>query len=359
MSYPSRPGFHPKPSLLSQAIFSGGRLFARRCKQDTLFGSSLARCNERRRLLGRAAGCTVAFCPQEVHDVSRDVAWLASSPSSIACELRGRFDLDPHMLARWPTMSPGERRRWQIGAALACEPDVLLVDEPTNHLDAKARELLVATLRRFRGVGVVVSHDRALLETLPTTILRLHAGELRSYAGAYSAASAAWEAERLRAEETHARARNHARAIEERLARARTEHAAASRARSSRTRMKDKNDHDARGALAKGRAAMADAKAGRAVTVLRDALGRAEGDMPSIERDRTIGRSVFATYEPPRTPILFHVDERELRAGAQVIARDVRLTIRRDDRVRVVGANGAGKTTLLRRCSIPRATPIH
>ena len=61
-------------------------------------------------------------------------------------------------------LSPGERKRWQIGGALAREPDVLFLDEPTNHLDASARELLLDALRRYRGVGVVVAHDRAFLD---------------------------------------------------------------------------------------------------------------------------------------------------------------------------------------------------
>ena len=82
----------------------------------------------------------------------------------------------PTALERWSTLSPGERKRWQIGAALAREPDVLLLDEPTNHLDAEAREWLVSALRRFRGVGVLVSHDRELLEALTTSTLRVHAG---------------------------------------------------------------------------------------------------------------------------------------------------------------------------------------
>ena len=69
-------------------------------------------------------------------------------------------------LARWPTLSPGERKRWQVGAALAARPDVLILDEPTNHLDAEARAVLVAVLERFSGIGVLVSHDRELLDAL-------------------------------------------------------------------------------------------------------------------------------------------------------------------------------------------------
>ena len=63
-------------------------------------------------------------------------------------------------------MSPGERKRWQVASALAADPDVLLLDEPTNHLDGEARRGLVEALRRFDGVGLLVSHDRRLLENV-------------------------------------------------------------------------------------------------------------------------------------------------------------------------------------------------
>lgn len=103
--------------------------------------------------------------------------------------------------------------------------------------------------------------------------------------------------------------------------------------------------------LAKGRAINAEARAGKTVGVRRADLARAEADVPTIERDRTLGGSVFATFERARSPRLFHLDAAEVHAGgdasAPVVLRDVLVTIARDDRVRVVGPNGAGKTTLL------------
>jgi len=41
---------------------------------------------------------------------------------------------------------------------------VLAVDEPTNHLDAEAQDLLFSALSAFGGVGLLVSHDRNLLD---------------------------------------------------------------------------------------------------------------------------------------------------------------------------------------------------
>src|SRR5581483_8045209 len=64
--------------------------------------------------------------------------------------IQGELALEAVSLSRWPSLSPGERRRWQVGAALAARPEILILDEPTDHLDADARELLAGALSRFR-----------------------------------------------------------------------------------------------------------------------------------------------------------------------------------------------------------------
>ena len=117
------------------------------------------------------------LCPQSVEALSPEITAFAEAWDSVSRRVLGQLGLEPGALERWPTLSPGERKRWQIGAALASEPDVLLLDEPTNHLDAEACGWLISALRRFRGIGLVVSHDRTVLEELTTTTLRVHAGE--------------------------------------------------------------------------------------------------------------------------------------------------------------------------------------
>ena len=302
----------------------------------------------------RPAAGVIAVCPQDVDAVTDDIRALASSDDGGASELKGRLGLVADELARWPTLSPGERKRWQIGAALARDPDVLLLDEPTNHLDGEARKRLIGALGRFRGIGVIVSHDRALLEQLPRAILRVHARKVTLYAGAYSAAKAAWEDERAGAVEAHTRAKAEVRAVERRLDAARRTQEATSRQTKASSRMKGVRDHDARSMGAKVVAGWADSRAGKTVGVVRETLERARENVPSIERDRTIGGKVFASYERAPTPVLFHLDAPTLTVGGgaggapeQVLLRDVRLSIGREDRLRIAGPNGAGKTTLL------------
>jgi ATPase subunit of ABC transporter with duplicated ATPase domains len=274
----------------------------------------------------------VALCPQEVEDVSEDVLTFARGAPFVRD--RGRLSLDRAPIERWATLSPGERKRWQIGAALAREPDILLLDEPTNHLDGEGRALLVAAISRFKGIGVIVSHDRALLDELPRAIIRVHDARIATYSGGYSAAARAWAAEARVREEAYGRAKEKVRQSASRLADARRTQASADGSRSASSRMKDKNDHDARSSLRKGRASRAEAGAGRAVQLARAELERAERDMPELTKDPTLGRRIFANWARAPSSILFHADL-------------ARVTIGREDRVRIMGPNGAGKTTLL------------
>jgi ATPase subunit of ABC transporter with duplicated ATPase domains len=295
----------------------------------------------------RPPGGTITYCPQTVDDPNDDVLRLAASHDGMAAAIKGRLALADGDVGRWPTLSPGERKRWQIGSALAREPDVLLLDEPTNHLDAIARDRLLGALARFRGIGVIVSHDRAALERLPRSILRVHEGRVTLHAGRYSDAKAAWEGARRGEEVAHARARATVHAAERRLDDVRRTQEATARSTSASSRMKGKKDNDARSMGRKVVAGWADARAGRTVEVVREELARARADVPAIARDRTLGGRVFAAYARAPQPVLFHLDEPEVRVGSHVVLRDVRVTVGRDERVRVTGANGAGKTTLL------------
>lgn len=110
-------------------------------------------------------------CPQRTDRSPQGLQRLLDSSDPASFELAGRLGVDEDWLRRWDTLSHGERKRAQLAVTLWNAPDVLSVDEPTNHLDEQARELVAEALGRFRGVGILVSHDRRLLDTLCTSIL--------------------------------------------------------------------------------------------------------------------------------------------------------------------------------------------
>ena len=67
-------------------------------------------------------GLSVRSCPQGVEDLEPDVVSFAAGKSGVASVLRGRLALDPRTLGRWASLSPGERKRWQVGRPLPTIP---------------------------------------------------------------------------------------------------------------------------------------------------------------------------------------------------------------------------------------------
>ncbi|MBJ6762307.1 ABC-F family ATP-binding cassette domain-containing protein [Myxococcaceae bacterium JPH2] len=290
----------------------------------------------------------IRLCPQSVEALTPEIAAFADAYDALARRLHGQLGLDVTALERWSSLSPGERKRWQIGAALAAEPTVLLLDEPTNHLDVEGRAWLVSALRRFKGVGVVVSHDRALLEALTTSTLRVHAGEVHLWPGAYATARGHWEAARDAEVAAHQQARSERDRAAQLLDKARREQQASSASRSTGKRMKNKYDSDARTLAASTVASWADARLGAQVGTRRRELERAEKAVGEFVPDKTVGRSLFVDYVRSPNPWLCTLDVPSLRAGDVEVLGPVKLSVGRESRVRIEGPNGAGKTTLLR-----------
>ncbi|HLL55256.1 MAG TPA: ATP-binding cassette domain-containing protein, partial [Myxococcaceae bacterium] len=226
--------------------------------------------------------------------------------------------------------------------------ELLLLDEPTNHLDAQGRDWLVSALKRFRGVGVVVSHDRQLLEALTDRTLRVHGGTARLWPGAYGAARHEWEAEREGRLAARERAKDEAERHRQRLIQTRREQEAASAHRSAGKRMRSKYDSDARSLGAETKVAWAEARLGREVGMVRRAAERAADAVEDFEVDKGMGRSLFVDYERAPKPWLFGVESDGVTVGGREVLGPVRLQLGREDRVRLEGPNGAGKTTLLK-----------
>lgn len=288
---------------------------------------------------------TVLLCPQAVEQRGPEIEVFAEDPSG--ARLRGQLELDPADLRRWPTLSPGERKRWQIGAALFAEPELLLLDEPTNHLDAAAQALVLAALRRFRGIGVVVSHDRALLEALTSRTLRVDRGTATLWPGAYAAARAAWEHAREFRNGRHEVLQADHRALTQRLGDARRAHAASDARRSSSKRMKNLHDQDATCMGAKYRTEQAEIRTGRSVHVLRDSVNRSAQALAASAYESERGAAIAVSGARAPMAYVLTIDAPSLYAGPRRLLGPVRLALGREDRVHLSGANGAGKTTLL------------
>ena len=84
------------------------------------------------------------------------------------------------------TLSGGQKKRVALAKALVNVSDVLILDEPTNHLDNEMVTWLEEYLIAFKGVIIMVTHDRYFLDRVTNKILEISHGKLYGYEANYS-----------------------------------------------------------------------------------------------------------------------------------------------------------------------------
>jgi ATP-binding cassette subfamily F protein uup len=108
--------------------------------------------------------------------------WTAKSEAKSALNQLGITEHDA-LIAH---LSGGQKKRVALAKVLASSFDVLLLDEPTNHLDSEMIIWLEEYLRRFRGVIIMVTHDRYFLDRVTNKIVEISHGQLYGYEANYT-----------------------------------------------------------------------------------------------------------------------------------------------------------------------------
>ena len=83
-------------------------------------------------------------------------------------------------------LSGGQKKRAVLCKVLLQKPDILILDEPTNHLDNKMSDWLENYLKSFRGVLLMVTHDRYFLDKVTNHIWEVEGGKVYYYDENYS-----------------------------------------------------------------------------------------------------------------------------------------------------------------------------
>lgn len=84
------------------------------------------------------------------------------------------------------SLSGGEKTRVMLGKLLIDSPNVLLLDEPTNNLDMDSIEWLEDYINNYKGIVVVVSHDRYFLDHIATKIIEVEDKKCMTFHGNFS-----------------------------------------------------------------------------------------------------------------------------------------------------------------------------
>ena len=96
------------------------------------------------------------------------------------------------------SLSGGERNRLLLARLFARPANVLVLDEPTNDLDIPTLELLEELLTDYDGTVLLVSHDRAFLDNVVTSVIASEGnGQWREYVGGFTD----WQTQSARSQE--------------------------------------------------------------------------------------------------------------------------------------------------------------
>ncbi len=206
--------------------------------------------------------------------------------------------------------SGGWRVRLNLARALMCRSDLLLLDEPTNHLDLDAVIWLEGWLKGYRGTLLMISHDRDFLDATVGHIAHIEGKRLKLYTGNYSA-----------------------------FERARAEHLALQQA------MHDKQQREVAHLKSYIERFRAKATKARQAQSRIKALARME-EVTAAHVDTPFE---FRFFEPVGSPDpLLMLEDGAAGYGERVVLSNLNLTLRRGERLGLLGRNGAGKSTLIR-----------
>lgn len=211
------------------------------------------------------------------------------------------------------TLSGGQKTRVALGRLLLSRPDIILLDEPTNHLDMESITWLETYLLNYPGAVFIVSHDRYFLDRVVTKIVEIDNTKVTTFTGNYSAYSEKKAMLRKAAYQAYLNQQQEIKHQEEVIAKLRQFNREKSiRRAESREKMLEKMD------------------------VLEKPV-EVDASMKITLRPRiTSGNDVLTvehlTKSFPSLPLF----------------EDLNFTVKRGEKVAIIGNNGTGKTTILK-----------
>ena len=299
----------------------------------------------------------IGFLRQDHGLTSCQMEELFEDYSKKALRLKRDLELDALFLRSFSSLSPGEQKRMCLAFLLRQELDILLVDEPTNHADQHTKGLLLHELKRFNGIGIMVSHDREMLNGLASKTVFLDDKKAISIDAPFSLAVD----ERVRREDHQRELReNQLQAIKRRSkSLQRKSEMANKKAKCLSKRGVAKKDHDQKDRVNRARLFGADKNDSRAQKVYRERLARSVSELANLVVKKEYHLGAF--FEPCSLvkPIFF---EEQRVVKNHITIETPPIVLRAQFPVAIVGKNGSGKTTLLSHlasiCPIKRFTHI-
>jgi ATPase subunit of ABC transporter with duplicated ATPase domains len=289
--------------------------------------------------------CRGLYCQQRTDTAPDGLQALLDDWQFEAQKLNQTLGLQQDWVYRWETLSHGERKRAQIAVMLHQKPGLLAVDEPTNHLDHKAAKQVWQALKQYQGIGLLVSHDRVLLDDLCDQCLFLTPAGIALRPGGYSEGAKQAEKEALAAQRQMTKATNEVAMLQKEFIIRREQTNKAEKQRSKRGLAK--GDHDAKSKIDAAR--VADSGSGKRQRQLEGRLEQAIEKRAGIRKQREFELGITFGGVQSQKKNLLSLAEQQIPLGNSQCLWIPALYIQSNDRIGVQGPNGAGKSTLIKR----------
>ena len=285
------------------------------------------------------------YCAQRTDDPPEMLNAFVTSQDTLSYRLKGQLQINEEWIRRWDSLSHGERKRSQIAVALWQEPSILAIDEPTNHLDMNARQMLSDALHAYRGIGLIVSHDRDLLDSLCKQCVFIDPPHVMMRPGGVTQGLVEHRKEREHEARSYRQTRNEFQRLRREQARRRELADQQQKRRSKRGIAK--HDHDAKAKKDLARVTGRDGVGGKLLRQMNGQLKHAEEKWKSITLQKTQTLGIWMPGSKSKRNTLFSIGSGCIKLGESASLLFPDLCMQPEDRIALTGPNGAGKSSLI------------
>ena len=283
----------------------------------------------------------IAFVAQSTTQAPSNLEEFRYEYGKLGTKLRESLKIEESWFDRWETLSIGERKRLQLACALIQDPDILLVDEPSNHVDYSTKLIILETLHSFKGLGILVSHDRMFLEELCNHTVFVEQRNLKIFNAPYSVAKEELEREfsgiKAKKEKLKSAEKKAKNAVRKQI------ESIDQKAKFLSKKNIAKKDHDAKNKVNLAKLTGADLKDSRRKKTLTEKQERLSEKVQTLKTKKTYKLGVFFDKEIKK--VRLYLREKFIALSFLKI-KQPEIFLQNEDKLAITGDNGAGKSTL-------------
>ncbi|MBS0949575.1 ABC-F family ATP-binding cassette domain-containing protein [Weissella minor] len=119
-------------------------------------------------------------------------------PTQGHIQVDGTIEFVPQFEPKSMQVSPGQNQLKRLEYAFSRKADVILLDEPTSNLDKNGIQKVVNLINHYHGIVLVISHDKAFLARVATSVLLIEQAQVKHFQMPYDEFQTVYQSERDR-----------------------------------------------------------------------------------------------------------------------------------------------------------------